>query len=94
MASKLHIVVASTRPGRRGPSVARWFEGFARQHGEFDPVLIDLADFNLPVYDEPKHPLTRQYEHEHTNAGARASTQPTPMLSSFRNTTISRRLRS
>ena len=66
MASKLHVVVTSTRPGRLGPAVARWFEGFARTHGGFDPVLVDLADFDLPVYDEPKHPITRQYQHEHT----------------------------
>jgi NAD(P)H-dependent FMN reductase len=66
MAPKLHVIVSSTRPSRLGPSVARWFEGFARQHGGFEPVLVDLADFNLPVYDEPKHPLTRQYQHEHT----------------------------
>ena len=66
MALRLHVIVSSTRPGRLGPSIARWFEGFARQHGGLDPVLVDLADFGLPVYDEPKHPLTRQYQHEHT----------------------------
>jgi NAD(P)H-dependent FMN reductase len=66
MPPKLHVVVASTRPGRKGPAVARWFEGFARQHGGFEPVLVDIADFNLPVYDEPEHPSTRRYQHEHT----------------------------
>jgi len=66
MAPKLHVIVASTRPTRLGPSVARWFEGFAREHGGFDPVLVDIAEFNLPVFDEPKHPLARQYQHEHT----------------------------
>ncbi|TPG46027.1 NADPH-dependent oxidoreductase [Roseomonas nepalensis] len=66
MAHTLHVVVASTRPGRKGLAVARWFEDFARQHGDFDPVLVDLAEFDLPVYDEPEHPLTRRYQHEHT----------------------------
>jgi NAD(P)H-dependent FMN reductase len=66
LAHKLHVIIASTRPSRLGPSVARWFEGFARQHGGFDPVLVDLADFALPVHDEPKHPLSRDYQHEHT----------------------------
>lgn len=66
MPPKLHVVVASTRPGRKGPAVARWFEEFARQHGGFEPVLVDIVDFNLPVYDEPEHPLTRRYQHEHT----------------------------
>jgi NAD(P)H-dependent FMN reductase len=66
MAPRLHVIVASTRPGRLGISVARWFEGFARRHGGFETVLVDLADFGLPVFDEPKHPLARQYQHEHT----------------------------
>ena len=30
--------------------------------------LVDLADFNLPVYDEPNHPRLRQYVHDHTKA--------------------------
>jgi NAD(P)H-dependent FMN reductase len=51
-----------------GPSVARWFEGFAKAHGAFDPVLVDIKDFELPVYDEPKHPAMQQYEHAHTKA--------------------------
>lgn len=68
MAPKLHIIIGSTRPGRVGPSVARWFEGFAREHGGFDPVLVDLAAFDLPLYDEPRHPTMRQYEHAHTKA--------------------------
>lgn len=66
MALKLHIVIGSTRPGRIGLSVARWFDGYASSQGAFDPILVDLADFNLPVYNEPKHPRFQQYEHEHT----------------------------
>jgi NAD(P)H-dependent FMN reductase len=66
MAPRLNIIIGSTRPGRVGPSMARWFDGFAREHGAFVPVLVDLADFALPVYDEPNHPRLRQYAHEHT----------------------------
>lgn len=66
MPLKLHVIVCSTRPGRVGPSVARWFEGFARRHGKFEAALVDLADFHLPVYDEPVHPRMQQYQHEHT----------------------------
>lgn len=70
MTLTLHVIVGSTRPGRVGPFIARWFEGFARAHGGFEPVLVDLAEFNLPVYDEPKHPRMQQYEHEHTKRWA------------------------
>ena len=66
MPLKLHVIICSTRPGRVGPAVARWFHGFARQHGGFDAELVDLADFKLPLYDEPVHPRMQQYEHEHT----------------------------
>ncbi len=66
MAPRLHVTIASTRPSRLGPSVARWFDGFARAHGGFEPVLVDIAAFGLPVFDEPEHPLARRYRHEHT----------------------------
>ena len=52
----LHTIGCSTRRGRMGLSVARWFHEIATQHGGFDAKLVDLAEFNLPVYDEPKHP--------------------------------------
>lgn len=66
MSLKLHTIICSTRPGRIGSSVAHWFHHFAVQHGGFDAELVDLAEFDLPVYDEPVHPRMRQYEHEHT----------------------------
>jgi NAD(P)H-dependent FMN reductase len=66
MAPRLNIIISTTRPGRLGPAVANWFEGFARQHSAFETVLVDLADFDLPVYDEPNHPRLKQYVHDHT----------------------------
>ncbi|MEP9379681.1 NAD(P)H-dependent oxidoreductase [Aquabacter sp. CN5-332] len=66
MALRLHTIIASTRPGRVGPAVATWFHEAAREHGAFDAHLVDLADFELPVYDEPHHPRMRKYTHEHT----------------------------
>jgi NAD(P)H-dependent FMN reductase len=66
MALRLHTVIASTRPGRNGPMIAQWFHEHAKAHGKFDAHLVDLADFNLPLIDEPHHPMRRQYEHEHT----------------------------
>jgi NAD(P)H-dependent FMN reductase len=68
MALKLHTIICSTRPGRVGASVATWFHGKAREHGRFDAALVDLADFNLPVFDEPHHPQLQKYEHAHTRA--------------------------
>ena len=70
MAPRLHTIIASTRPGRVGPAIAQWFHEFAASHAKFDAKLVDLAQFNLPLYDEPHHPMRRQYEHEHTKKWA------------------------
>jgi NAD(P)H-dependent FMN reductase len=62
----LQIIIASTRPGRVGPSVASWIHQRAIAHGGFDVELIDLAEVNLPMFDEPNHPRLHQYVHQHT----------------------------
>lgn len=62
----LHTLICSTRPGRIGPTIARWIHDVAVGHGSFDPRLVDLADFDLPIYDEPAHPRLRTYRHAHT----------------------------
>jgi NAD(P)H-dependent FMN reductase len=65
---KLHVVIASTRPGRAGLPIGTWFHAFAERHGKFETRLVDLAQVNLPLIDEPKHPRLGQYEHAHTKA--------------------------
>jgi NAD(P)H-dependent FMN reductase len=64
----LQIVIASTRPGRVGPSVARWVQERAVSRGGFTVELVDLAEVNLPMFDEPKHPRFGEYVHDHTRA--------------------------
>ena len=64
----LHAIICSTRPGRGGPKVADWFIERARAHGKFDVTRVDLAEVNLPMLDEPNHPMRRQYTKEHTKA--------------------------
>jgi NAD(P)H-dependent FMN reductase len=62
----LQVVVASTRPGRRGIAVGGWIQRMAEQHGGFDVALVDLAEQHLPILDEPNHPRLGQYVHQHT----------------------------
>ena len=62
----LHTVVCSTRPGRIGSTVGRWAQQVALSHEGFDAQLVELADFSLPVFDEPEHPRFGRYQHEHT----------------------------
>jgi NAD(P)H-dependent FMN reductase len=65
---RLHVIVASTRPGRVGPVIADWFVGRARALRTFDVHLVDLAEVNLPLLDEPDHPSERRYTKPHTRA--------------------------
>jgi len=72
MSLHLNVIIASTRPGRVGLPVGQWFYDYAKNHGSFDVHLLDLADFNLPIFDEPHHPRMQKYEHEHTRRWAAA----------------------
>jgi NAD(P)H-dependent FMN reductase len=62
----LLVIVASTRPGRVGLPVSRWFVDVAKDHGGFHVTVADLAEENLPLLDEPYHPKRRDYQNEHT----------------------------
>jgi NAD(P)H-dependent FMN reductase len=62
----LKIIIASTRPGRKGISVANWFIETVKKYPDFNVVILDLAEINLPFIDEPNHPRLQQYTKEHT----------------------------
>lgn len=63
---RLHIVVGSTRPGRGGLSVAKWLTAVAKATPGIEAELVDLAEFDLPLLDEPNHPRLQNYLNEHT----------------------------
>lgn len=64
---KIGIIIGSTRPGRVADQVARWVYDIAQKRGDAEYELVDLADFNLPVYDEPVPPsLGPNYANDHT----------------------------
>ena len=67
---KLAVIIASTRPGRMGPGVAKWFEEVAQEYGKFDVDMIDLAEVDLPMFDEPQPPMFDKYEQAHTKEWA------------------------
>lgn len=64
----LTIVIGSTRPGRAGLPIGRWFTEVARAHGGFEVEVADLAEIDLPFLREPHHPRLRRYELESTKA--------------------------
>ncbi|GAA4233869.1 NAD(P)H-dependent oxidoreductase [Actinomadura meridiana] len=66
--TRIGIILGTTRPGRVGPQVAQWVEKMAGTRVDADFELVDLADYDLPLFDEPRSPLTGEYEHAHTRA--------------------------
>ena len=66
----LQVIIGSTRPNRVGPAIATWVAEQARAHGGFDVEIVDLVDYDLPVFNEPQHPATGVYTFEHTQRWA------------------------
>jgi 2-polyprenyl-6-methoxyphenol hydroxylase-like FAD-dependent oxidoreductase/NAD(P)H-dependent FMN reductase len=64
------VVVASTRPGRQGESVARWVLDQAGTRTDARFELMDLAAADLPPLDEPLPPALGRYTQPHTQAWA------------------------
>ena len=48
----LKIIIGSTRPGRAADRVIPWISKVARQHGAFDVDVLDLRDWELPIFGE------------------------------------------
>ena len=64
------IIVGSTRPGRKADAVARWVHEIAKKRSDASFEVVDIADFKLPLLDEPMPPSMGQYSHPHTKAWA------------------------
>jgi NAD(P)H-dependent FMN reductase len=60
------IIIGSTRPGRRGPSVARWIYQVASKRSDAVFEVVDIKDYDLPLLDEPMIPAMHQYSKPHT----------------------------
>lgn len=67
---RIAIVTGSTRPGRNNPAVAQWVHevASAKKRADMTCELVDIADYNLPLFDEPRSPAMAQYAHPHTKA--------------------------
>lgn len=66
--TNIQIITGSTRPGRVNDQVANWIYDIAKQRSDIKVDLVDIAEFNLPVLDEPMPPsvANKQYSNEHT----------------------------
>jgi NAD(P)H-dependent FMN reductase len=63
---KIQIITGSTRPNRVNRQVAEWVYSIAKQRDDIDAELVDIADFNLPLFDEPMSPSMAAPTKQHT----------------------------
>ncbi|WP_435597969.1 NADPH-dependent FMN reductase [Streptomyces anulatus] len=47
---RVAVIIGSTREGRIGDAVGRWFMERARDRSELDLAVLDLADYDFPVH--------------------------------------------
>jgi NAD(P)H-dependent FMN reductase len=64
------IVTGSTRPGRNNEAVASWTFDVAKKRKDAKFELVDIADYHLPLLDEPLPPSMGQYSRPHTKKWA------------------------
>jgi NAD(P)H-dependent FMN reductase len=67
---KVAIITGSTRPGRKSDVVARWVHGIAARRADASFEVVDIAAFDLPLFDEALPPMMNQYAKPHTKAWA------------------------
>ena len=67
---RIGIILGSTRPGRNGEAVAKWTHEVASKRTDAEFELVDIAEFNLPLLDEPVPPSFGQYSKDHTKRWA------------------------
>jgi NAD(P)H-dependent FMN reductase len=65
---KIALIIGSTRPGRKSETVAKWAYDIDRQRDDAEFELLDLADINPPLLDEPLAAMSGQYSPPHTRA--------------------------
>src|SRR5438477_4198553 len=67
---KVGIITGSTRPNRKSLDVAKWVLEIARKRSDAQYELVDIKDFELPLFDEPIPPSMGQYQQPHTKRWA------------------------
>ncbi|MGK5673127.1 NADPH-dependent FMN reductase [Micromonospora sp. URMC 106] len=64
-ALRLAVIIGSTREGRAGDRVARWFVDRAERHHGLAVTVVDLADYDFPAgYPAEATPAMRSFAEE------------------------------
>lgn len=64
--TKIAIVTGSTRPGRINDQVAKWVLEHTLPRAEAEFEIVDIADYELPLLDEPFPAGYQKYQNNHT----------------------------
>lgn len=70
---KIQVILGTTRTGRYGDKPAHWIRGRLAEHAEVEAELVDLRDWPLPMFDQPRAPARvadSQYGHPLANQWA------------------------
>lgn len=67
---KIAVILGTTRPGRNGKAVADWILEFTGDRSAASYELVDLADYPLPLLDEPYPASFGNYQNDHTKTWA------------------------
>ncbi|MGZ3900958.1 MAG: NADPH-dependent FMN reductase [Bacteroidia bacterium] len=63
---KIAVIIGSTRPNRKGKNVAEWVMEQSKNRADAIIELVDIADYDLPLLDEPQPPSDDKYTKPHT----------------------------
>ena len=67
---RIGIITGSTRPNRKSLDVAKWVLERAKKRDDAEYELVDIGDFELPLFDEPAPPIMGNYQQPHTKRWA------------------------
>ena len=67
---RVAIVTGSTRPSRKSEAVADWVYSHANKRHDAEYVVVDIAKYKLPLFDESIPPRMARYQNDHTKAWA------------------------
>lgn len=65
---RIAVIIGSTRPTRICPGIAAFTQQTLAEHTPLHYELVDLADIDLPLLDEPLKAALHDYRHAHTKA--------------------------
>jgi NAD(P)H-dependent FMN reductase len=69
---RIAVITGTTRPGTKAPAVAEWIIAQAKDRVDAEFIGLDIADFHLPLLDEPVPPMRGQYTKDHTKRWSEA----------------------